>query len=128
MACSNADQFKPSFTEEDDKYNGLGICVNDLMGNEITVKSYERTGNSSKTIILIKFWDHFGLDSEDIEKHAYGEWMGPIRVYDSAPAFRSWYILQHYTDFNGSHKPFKTVMEVELEIENGVAKKYTNCN
>jgi len=46
-------------------------------------------------------YDHFGLDESDIEKFGFAE------------GFRSWYILQHYINYNKAYKPFLTLMEFD---------------
>lgn len=89
---------QPSFDEVDDWTNGLGICVHGLWGNLIEVKSYTCDGKSYSGVLTFTLYDHFGLDEEDIKK------------FGALAGFRNWYILQHYTEYNGAYKPFVTKM------------------
>ena len=50
------------------------------------------------------FYDHFGLDVPDVETYGYLE------------GFIAWFVLQHYTEYNGAYKPFITMMEFDQTI------------
>ena len=82
--------------------SGLRICVDSLWGNQIEVKSYNRTGNSYSGVLEFTLYDHFGLDAPDVEKFGF------------LAGFRAWYILQHFDRFNGAYKPFVTVINFEV--------------
>ncbi len=89
---------QPVFNTASDKINGLTMCVNGLWGNEIIVETYSFDGTSYSCKLRFTLYDHFGLDTEDINK--YGELVG----------FRDWYILQHFKNYSGAYKPFVTKM------------------
>ncbi|WP_423775259.1 DUF3289 family protein [Chryseobacterium taklimakanense] len=52
------------------------------------------------SIIFNTFYDHFGLDRDDIVKHRKDR----IPQYHTGDFFKAWYILQHYRNA----KPFIT--------------------
>ena len=52
------------------------------------------------------FKDNFGLDTMDISSDKFGILAG----------FRAWFVLQHYDEYNGKHKPFKTVVTIDYPI------------
>ena len=82
--------------------NGYTFCLDSLWGNQIEVKSYNRTGNSYSGVLEFTLYDHFGLDAPDVEKFGF------------LAGFRAWYILQHFDRFNGAYKPFVTVINFEV--------------
>ena len=93
---------EPSFDTLQDKINGLTICLDSLWGNQIEIKAFAVNGNAYSGILSFKFYDHFGLNEEDVTK------------YGNIEGFRAWYILQHNKKFNGSYKPFIT--EIDFEV------------
>ena len=95
---------QPVFNTATDYVQGLKMCVNGLWGNEIVVKSYTSNGTSYSGTLTFTLYDHFGLDTEDINK--FGELAG----------FREWYILQHFTTYGGSYRPFVTKMSFDVNI------------
>lgn len=97
--------YEPNYDTNDDRKNGLTICLDGLWGNEIFVKKYTRSGNSFSGVLEINLYDHFGLDAPDVEK------------YGLLGGFRAWYILQHCKDYNGAYKPFVTMISFEVPFE-----------
>ncbi|MBE6762002.1 MAG: DUF3289 family protein [Ruminococcaceae bacterium] len=94
--------YQPVYNTANDKITGLTICVDGLWGNQIEVKSYNKTGNAYSGVLSFTLYDHFGLDAADVEK------------YGLLAGFRSWYILQHNKEYNGAYKPFVTVMNFDV--------------
>ena len=93
---------RPVFNTDNDLKQGLQICVNGLWGNEIIVKSYTCDGLNYSGTLTFTLYDHFGLDTDDINAHG------------AKPGFVSWYILQHYTDYKGKYRPFLTLMSFDV--------------
>ena len=92
---------EPVYNTDDDRQNGLTICVDSLWGNMIEVTSYVCNGKTYSGTLHFTLYDHFGLDASDISKYGF------LR------GFTSWYILQHYDAFNKQFKPFLTVIEFD---------------
>ncbi len=85
-----------------DKVSGLGITVHQVWSVKAELKNYSHnscTGLWSGTL-QYTFYDHFGLDWDDIVKHGEDR----IPQYHTGDFFKAWYILQHYR----SAKPFIT--------------------
>ena len=96
--------YQPVYNTTSDKVNGLTICIDGLWGNKIEVSSYSINGSSYSCTLHYTLYDHFGLDQPDVEKY------GPLA------GFRSWYVLQHYSEYNSAYKPFLTVIEFDVTI------------
>ena len=92
----------PVFNTADDIIHGLTICLDDLWGHQIEVKSYNKIGNSYTGKLEFTLYDHFGLDEADVSKYGF------------LHGFRAWYILQHNQEFNGAYKPFVTIIKIEV--------------
>lgn len=87
-----------------DMIQGLTICVDRVWGNKIQVTSFDVNENTYSYTLHYTLYDHFGLDENDVEK--YGAFAG----------FRSWYILQHYSGYEGNYRPFLTLMEFDVTV------------
>ena len=96
----------PTFSTWSDRVGGLTITVNDTWGNTVSVKDFSLERNHFKGVMRVRLYDHFGLDQPDVEK-----------VYVNLAGFRSWFVLQHYDDYNGKYKPFVTIMEMDIPFE-----------
>lgn len=96
--------YQPVYNTASDKINGLTICVDGLWGNKIEVTSYSVSGNSYSYTLHYTLYDHFGLDQADVEKY------GPLA------GFRSWYVLQHYSEYDSAYKPFLTLIEFDVTV------------
>ena len=96
----------PVFNSTSDNISGLTITVNDVWGNTITVKDFSVENNHFEGVMTVRLYDHFGLDQPDVEK-----------VYVNLAGFRSWFVLQHYDEYDGKYKPFVTVMEKDIPFE-----------
>ena len=98
----------------EDKFGGLGICVDGTYGNQIEITSYKIENNNYEYKIRYTIYDIFGLDDNDIE--------GDERIsFGLLAMFRYWYILQHYDKYDGDYKPFITYIVFEETIS-GVLK------
>lgn len=97
-----AEVWQPVYNLTSDKMNGLTICIDSLWGNKIEVSAFTVSENSYTCTLHYTLYDHFGLNQPDIEK--YGYLLG----------FRSWYILQHNSEYNGAYQPFLTLIEFDI--------------
>lgn len=59
--------------------------------------------------MIFTLYDHFGLDQADVEKFGF------------EAGFRSWYVLQHYSEYNYAYKPFLTMMEFDVTISGTIS-------
>ncbi|EKT3967180.1 DUF3289 family protein [Flavobacterium psychrophilum] len=95
-----------------DKYEGLGIAINDTWGYDITITSFEQ--NIQKRTFSagfeIEIFDHYGLNSEDIDPKIKGGFFGPANF----EGFLCWFILQHKCGY----KPFCTILKMKTKIIN----------
>ncbi len=92
---------EPNYDTLSDNFGGLAFCVHGLWGNCIEVSQFVVSGNTYTCTVHYTLYDHFGLDKADVEKYGLG--LG----------FTQWYVLQHYSGFNGAYRPFVTVIEFE---------------
>ncbi|SEP85694.1 conserved hypothetical protein [Lachnospiraceae bacterium RM5] len=88
-----------------DKFSGLGICVDGIYGLKIEVTAFNSEDNSYE--LHYTLYDIYGLDETDITDKMYGIPFGVLA------GFRSWYILQHFDEYAGDVKPFITCMEFD---------------
>lgn len=70
--------------------------------------SYKVENNQYTANVKTTFYDHFGLDSSDINKY---DWDG----------FEAWYTLQHAKRFNGQYKPFITVFSSNIVLTGNIS-------
>ncbi len=94
----------------DDIFGGLGICVDGTYGNQFEITSYKFDGKNYEYTIKYTVFDIFGLDSDDIANS------DRLMQFGILAGFRSWYILQHYNEYNGEYKPFITTIEFEETV------------
>ena len=93
-----------------DKVSGLGITIHQVWSVKAEIKNYvyyEATGKWDCELIYT-FYDHFGLDWDDITKHGEDR----IPQYQTGNCFKAWYILQHYRNA----KPFIAEMKKTVKI------------
>ena len=93
-----------------DKVSGLGITIHQVWSVKAEIENYsyyESSGNWDCDLIYT-FYDHYGLDWDDVIKH--GEDRKP--QYYTGDYFKAWYILQHYRNA----KPFITEMTKKVKI------------
>ena len=99
----------PVYNTDSDTTNGLQICIDSLWGVKIEVTEYSRNGLSYTCKLHYTFYDHFGLDTTDVEK------------FGLLDGFKGWFILQHYSEYNGAYKPFLTLMEFDKSFTGTIA-------
>lgn len=85
-----------------DKVSGLGITIHQVWSvkAELIEYKYNKCSKVWTANLLYTFYDHFGLDWDDIVKHGKDR----IPQYHTGDFFKAWYILQHYRNA----KPFIT--------------------
>ncbi|MET0067184.1 MAG: DUF3289 family protein [Candidatus Thiodiazotropha sp.] len=93
-----------------DKVSGLGITVHQVWSVKAELLNFHLDGCSGfwSGELLYTFYDHFGLDWEDIVKN--GDRILP--QYHTGDYFKAWYILQHYR----TARPFITQMTRKVFI------------
>ncbi|MSS63425.1 DUF3289 family protein [Velocimicrobium porci] len=97
------DRVYPKFTKFDDNFNGMGILIHDIWSCNILVKNYKVTKKKYSGTIQYTFYDHFGLDENDMNKN-----------FVMLAGFQSWFTLQHYKKYNKNYKPFVTVCKFDV--------------
>ena len=99
--------------EGSDTFTGLTMAIHGWTECNVDITSFNVNSDGSYSANLrFTFMDNFGLDEKDIEK------FGAIR------GFRSWYILQHYSKYNGKYKPFKTVVTIDYPISGKLMEEH----
>jgi Protein of unknown function (DUF3289) len=91
-----------------DKATGLGITIHQVWSVKAELADYTvlcETGNWSARL-QYTFYDHFGLDWEDVLKHGEDR----LPQYHTGDFFKAWYILQHWRDA----RPFITRFHREV--------------
>jgi hypothetical protein len=91
-----------------DKVSGLGITVHQVWSTKAEVENYYLSGGFWMCDLIYTFYDHFGLDWPDIEKHGEDR----IPQYHTGDFFKAWYILKQYR----SAVPFITEMKRKVFI------------
>jgi len=93
-----------------DKATGLGITIHQVWSVKAELSDYTvscETGNWGGRL-QYTFYDHFGLDWEDVLKHGEDR----IPQYHTGDFFKAWYILQHWRDA----RPFITEFRREVYL------------
>ena len=98
------DAIKLEYDTASDIMNGLTICVDKVWGNKIEVVEYLVNDNSYSCTLHYTLYDHFGMDQPDVEK------------FGILAGFRSWYVLQHYDEYDSAYKPFLALMEFDVTV------------
>lgn len=96
--------YSPVYNMASDITGGLKICLDSLWGVRIEVTEYIVNGTNYECTIHYTFYDHFGLDANDVEDFGF------------LAGFRAWYILQHYSEYDQAYQPFLTLIEFEKTI------------
>lgn len=84
-----------------DTYGGLTMAIHGWTEVTVTLTNFNKTGNSYSGNLQFTFSDNFGLDESDIEE------------FGALAGFKSWYVLQHYDEYNHKYKPFKTKVTID---------------
>ncbi|PKB18716.1 DUF3289 family protein [Flavobacterium sp. 5] len=95
-----------------DKYGGLGIAINDTWGYNVIITNFvkDEKKRTFAATFDIDFFDHYGLNSEDIDPKIKGGFFEPA----SFEGFLCWFILQHKCGY----KPFCTVIKIKNKTVN----------
>lgn len=112
MVSNMTNNVKPPTYE--DKFSGLGICVDGTYGNQFEITSYKFDGVNYEYTIKYTIYDVFGLDENDISDE------DRLMDFGILAGFRAWYILQHYDEYGGNYKPFITYIEFEETIQGNI--------
>ena len=112
MVSNMTNNVKPPTYE--DKFSGLGICVDGTYGNQFEITSYKFDGVNYEYTIKYTIYDIFGLDENDISNE------DRLMDFGIFAGFRAWYILQHYDEYGGNYKPFITYIEFEETIQENI--------
>lgn len=103
------------------------IAIHDLQGANVYFENAKIEDDVFLGTLKFNFFDHFGLDDQDImnsfKKEIFGKSVSLID-YSSIEGFRSWYYLQHSDTYNPSnqtdkrkYKPFVTNFSIKEEIK-----------
>lgn len=111
----------PHYDKTEDLFNGLTICVDDTWGNQIEIVNYEFDGKNYKGTIRYKIYDHFGLDTKDVNAFKRipvleKKWA----KYGWIPGFASWFVLQRYENCEEKYKPYVTYITIEEDFEGSI--------
>lgn len=90
---------------------GLTLAIDSWYGNKFEIVSFNKSGNSYSGTLRFSFYDHFGLDTSDLEDKKYGNMQAGF-----APGFRQWYILQHWSGLAAAVQPKPFVTKVSFTI------------
>lgn len=96
-----------------DKTSGLGICVDGIYGVKIEMVSYTYDAEVKQYDYTLRFtyYDVFGLDYSDLT-----DGYGMQTQFGVLAGFRSWYILQHWDEYNGDYQPYFSYMSFEETV------------
>ena len=105
------------FSSYMDKITGLGITIHQVWSAkaELLYFRVDDSGNEWRATLQYTFYDHFGLDWEDIKKH--GNDIFP--KYHTGNSFKAWYILQHYR----TAKPFITEITTSVNVHGSIVSR-----
>jgi len=89
----------------------LSLAIDSWYGNKFEISSYSTDGDSYSGVVRFTFYDHFGLDSEDLrKKHDFNMHAGYFE------GFRQWFILQHWDELETNNKPKPFVTKVVIDV------------
>ncbi|SHI18928.1 Major exported protein [Vibrio aerogenes CECT 7868] len=81
----------------DSLLDGTVLTVHGIWSMQVYATKLEYKGNQIRGKFQYKIQDHFGLDPKDINHQGLSLSSKPFELLDG---FRSWYLLQHYKDYN----------------------------
>lgn len=98
------------FNKDNNLADGFTISIDSLHGNMFEITSYKLDGNNYCGTIRFTYYDHFGLDIDDMDK----SWDPKDTVIGMLSGFKQWFILQHWDNIgNMQPKPFITWIQFE---------------
>lgn len=95
----------------DNGVRGLTLAIDSWYGNKFEIVSFNKSGNSYSGTLRFSFYDHFGLDTSDLEDKKYGNMQAGF-----LSGFRQWYILQHWSGLAAAVQPKPFVTKVSFTI------------
>ena len=95
--------------------------IYDYIVHEIEIVNYEFDGKNYKGTIRYKIYDHFGLDTKDVNAFKRipvleKKWA----KYGWIPGFASWFVLQRYENCEEKYKPYVTYITIEEDFEGSI--------
>ena len=90
---------------------GLTLALDGFYGNKISLKSFQSSEEEYSGIVEFTFYDHFGLDTPDLTNIKFGN-----LTAGTLPGFKQWYILQHWSELEGTIQPKPFVTNVSFSI------------
>ncbi|HEU4495899.1 MAG TPA: DUF3289 family protein [Flavobacterium sp.] len=99
----------PAYTWKKDwnVLRGETIALNDIWATQVILKQVLFVGDNYTAKYEVTLWDHFGLDSPDMQK-----------FYSYGAGFRAWFVLQHLWGY----KPFLTKIFFIREFKGNLQK------
>lgn len=88
---------------------GLTLALDGFYGNKIRLKDFQSTESTYSGALEFTFYDHFGLDTSDLADEKYGN-----LTAGTLPGFKQWFILQHWSELEGSVQPKPFVTNVSF--------------
>ena len=108
---------QPGFSEDKDVIEGFTICIDSLHGNKIEILSYSFDDTSYSGKLRFTYYDHFGLDANDLSG-GYGDSLKAfIKNYavEILPGFHHWFILQHWMGLEAEKQPMPFITRIRFE-------------
>ena len=108
---------QPGFSEDKDVIEGFTICIDSLHGNKIEILSYSFDDTSYSGKLRFTYFDHFGLDANDLSG-GYGDSLKAfIKNYavEILPGFHHWFILQHWMGLEAEKQPMPFITRIRFE-------------
>lgn len=93
----------------EDLFNGTVVTIHGIWCMRVYVENLEYKGQQIRGTFRYEIQDHFGLNSDDIN-HDFDDSI--FKYFEWLQGFRSWYLLQHYTEYN--YQPFITEIRFTL--------------
>jgi len=90
---------------------GLFLAIDTIYSNRIQIESYHASNGEYSGVLKVIFYDHFGLDTEDLTKER------KLNITASMfPGFRQWYILQHWDELEAPVQPKPFVVDISFSV------------
>jgi hypothetical protein len=90
---------------------GLTLAIDGFYGNKIILKNFQSADSTYSGTLDFTFYDHFGLDTPDLTDEKFGN-LTP----GTLPGFKQWFILQHWSDLEGTIQPKPFVTNVSFSV------------
>ncbi|MCI8388381.1 MAG: DUF3289 family protein [Clostridiales bacterium] len=105
---------QPVFNSKSDIFEGFTISLDSLQGNKIEILSYSLNGNNYNGTMRVTYYDHFGLDINDLSNGYPSTFKSLFTA--NIDGFRQWFILQHWIDLRDyiHITPFVTLIQFDI--------------